>query len=71
MTRDWSVFIGIKIGRLTAKSFEIKNGNSIAKCNCDCGNKNVEVQATRWKAGLVFSCGCIAREIRRKKIKKI
>lgn len=67
---DWNRYIETKFGRLTAKYFKLENGSTKAICICDCGNKDVVVEATRWKAGLVLSCGCYAREQTSKRNKK-
>jgi hypothetical protein len=68
----WAKYIGLKMGRLTFKGYykSPRNKNVIAICDCDCGNKDVEVQATRWKNRLVNSCGCLASELAYARLKK-
>ncbi len=58
---------GQKVGRLFVKEFiEMKDGNSVWLCKCDCGN---ELPVLGWllsrkQRGLsgVASCGCLRRE---------
>lgn len=58
---------GQKFGRLTVKSL-CKSGNNVKTtwiCDCDCGNKNIEVRGDRLKSGQTKSCGCYNNEMRK------
>jgi hypothetical protein len=56
-----------RFGRLTAiERVEVKNGNSIWKCKCDCGNYKNIYAAELKKNGIgkgVKSCGCLKHEL--------
>lgn len=61
-----------KFGRLKVISYaKVSRGTGHAKwlCICTCGNKIV-VRASHLKTGNVSSCGCRAREVSRKLLKK-
>lgn len=59
---------GHKLGRLTVMSFSHldKGSNACWKCKCKCGNKTV-VQGSNLNPGRTSSCGCLAKEITRKR----
>lgn len=56
-----------KFGRLLA--IEPVPGTRKWMCLCDCGN-SCEVAATHLKAGHTRSCGCLAREVRERRVKE-
>ena len=61
---------GQKYGRLTVLNYAYtKNKIAHWKCKCDCGNIKV-VKGPRIKNGDIKSCGCLRRELARKKSTK-
>lgn len=53
---------GKRFGRLVAVEFlEVRKGNSVWKCKCDCGNES-EVCYSNLVRGNTRSCGCIFNE---------
>ena len=62
---------GRRFGRLIviAKDGQDKNGNTIWKCDCDCGNK-ISVIHNRLTIGNVQSCGCLRRDLASEKFSK-
>jgi hypothetical protein len=62
---------GRRFGRLTAveKDGQDKDGNTIWKCACDCGN-DISVIHSRLTIGNVQSCGCLRRELASEKFSK-
>lgn len=53
---------GERFGRLTVvERAENKNGCTMWKCKCDCGNE-IMVDASCLKRGFTKSCGCLRRE---------
>lgn len=64
-------YVGKKIGRLTGIE-EVKTPNNrytIMRWKCDCG-KIVDIPLTRVKNGRSLSCGCLAKELASKRLKK-
>lgn len=56
--------IGLKFGKLEVKDFILKNNQTYAVCDCDCGNKNLTYKWTWFKQGVYKTCGCgIKKEI--------
>lgn len=58
---------GKKYGKLTVKKIG-KHGYNIKTtwiCDCDCGNKNIEVRGDMLKSGTTKSCGCYNNEMRK------
>lgn len=60
---------GSKFGRLTAISYERKNGKTYWTCQCDCGKTTV-VWAGNLRNGHTKSCGCLHDEGNPKSIGK-
>ena len=59
---------GQKFNMLTVKSFAfIRDSHAYWNCVCDCGKESV-VCASRLLRGTTKSCGCISREISRKRM---
>lgn len=57
-----TVAIGYRFGRMTVigKTSEKKNGFSVWRCRCDCGNE--VLMDTRWiRRGTKLDCGCITK----------
>lgn len=53
---------GLKIGRLLViEKVEVKNKNSMYKCDCDCGN-TVVVSRPNLRNNHTKSCGCLSKE---------
>lgn len=61
---------GQRFGKLTALSYETKNGKVYWTCQCDCGNKCVVV-SQNLKNGHTQSCGCISGSIGELNIQKV
>lgn len=72
---DYKSEIGKRYGKLIIKSFKDKESTvypkyfkpkkviqKIAICDCDCGNKNVEIMHQSLRRGLTTSCGCGKRK---------
>ena len=61
--------IGIQFGRLwvIAKEPSDKNGHSMWRCRCECGNE-ISVLGTNLKRGFTKSCGCFRLETVQKRI---
>ena len=63
-------YINKTFGRLTGLEFiGTKNHDKFMKWQCKCGNV-VELPITRVKNGYVCSCGCLARELSAKRLRK-
>lgn len=63
-------YINKTFGRLTGLEFVgTKDYDKFMKWKCECGNI-VELPITRVKNGYVQSCGCLAKEIAAKRLKK-
>ena len=59
--------IGTKFGRLTViDKLESRNGTNYWKCLCSCGNIT-EVRTGHLMNGAIKSCGCLPRELAKKK----
>jgi len=53
---------GQRFGRLVVTKFiEVKNGNAVWECICDCGNM-VQASTASLNLGKVSSCGCLLKE---------
>jgi hypothetical protein len=65
---------GERFGRLVVEDFSHisldKGRNAHWDCRCDCGINTV-VSSSSLRTGVTKSCGCIAREESRKRIKKL
>lgn len=59
-------YIGKKFNRLTVTGHTFKNGKYYLVCQCDCG-KIKEIIPYNVKSGATKSCGCLHREISKKK----
>lgn len=68
--------IGKKFGKLTVKRISDNRSGKRKRlmyyCDCDCGNKDVEVVGEKLRSGQTKSCGCLRKEmlITRKKFNK-
>jgi len=61
---------GQKFNRLTVVKFShVQNGNAHWVCSCECGNKTT-VSRSSLKRETIKSCGCLRKEIGRKKFLK-
>lgn len=62
---------GMRFGRLTVigPSEQVKGGNRLWKCLCDCGNEK-HLRADNLKRGTTRSCGCLAREVKAEIIRR-
>lgn len=61
---------GQRFGRLVAirpASLRARNGNAMWVCQCDCGNQ-ITIDVQRLKNGSSRSCGCLRRELARKRM---
>lgn len=58
--------IGKKFGRLTviglSENTSGKRHRLMYYCDCDCGNKNVEIVGEKLRSGHTRSCGCLVKE---------
>ena len=58
---------GMRFGRLIVSELnEVKNGRAYWKCQCDCGNTSIVV-SSELKSNHTQSCGCLQRELSRKR----
>ena len=68
---DYNDYVGTKINKLTIKSFyRSSNSKVYFVCECDCGNKK-NIEARHVLSGATRSCGCLLKEVSRKKAKKM
>lgn len=65
-----NVGVNMKYGRLTViKDLGVHNKNRRVLCKCECGNtKDILLQSL--KRCTTKSCGCLAKELRTKKLKE-
>lgn len=63
-------YINKTFDRLTGVEFlGVENGDSMMRWRCECGNI-IDLPITRVKNGYVRSCGCLAKELAAKRLKK-
>lgn len=68
---------GMTFGRLTvvhqADDYVAPNGIHYAQweCECSCGNKNIIVSANHLKSGKIQSCGCLSKDVKVERLKKL
>ena len=58
--------IGKKFGRLIVLNCYMRNYKRYCLCLCDCGKKK-EIRADNIKKGLTKSCGCLSKELLKKR----
>ena len=64
-------YINKTFDRLTGIEYlGVENGDSMMRWRCECGNI-IDLPITRVKNGYVRSCGCLAKELAAKRLKKI
>lgn len=63
-------YINKTFDRLTGVEYlGVENGDSMMRWRCECGNI-IDLPITRVKNRYVRSCGCLAKEIAAKRLKK-
>ena len=61
-----------RFGRLVVLKYSgnnVANSNAMWLCQCDCGNQ-VVVDGVRLRSGITKSCGCLRRDLSRKRVFK-
>ncbi|KRM73382.1 AP2 domain-containing protein [Secundilactobacillus collinoides] len=61
-----------RFGRLVVLQFDSRNAvnqNAMWLCQCDCGER-VVVDGVRLRSGTTRSCGCLRRELSKKRVQK-